>query len=153
MEYFPETSFLFALYRDQSTTIEAERIVQKFPAQNSLSPLVIFEFENSLQLQPGLFATDRSKGFPKSLALGIHEAFHLDLNSGFWLRREVDFAQVLSLARGLSEKHTFEGLHRAMDILHVATALHWGAREFLTFDERQVRLAKAAGLKCPLKVR
>jgi predicted nucleic acid-binding protein len=33
-----------------------------------------------------------------------------------------------------------------MDILHVATALHLGATEFLTFDANQKELAEAEGL-------
>ena len=36
---------------------------------------------------------------------------------------------------------------RTLDSLHVACALDLGAREFWTFDDRQARLAKAAGLK------
>ena len=36
------------------------------------------------------------------------------------------------------------------DVLHIATALHLGAREFLTFDRNQKKLAEAEGLKVPL---
>jgi predicted nucleic acid-binding protein len=32
-------------------------------------------------------------------------------------------------------------------VLHVATALELGVREFITFDRRQQRLARAVGLK------
>jgi predicted nucleic acid-binding protein len=39
------------------------------------------------------------------------------------------------------------GGHRTLDVLHVATALHLKAREFLTFDGNQAELAKAVGLK------
>jgi len=34
-----------------------------------------------------------------------------------------------------------------VDVLHVATALHLGAREFLTFDANQRKLAAAEKLK------
>lgn len=34
-----------------------------------------------------------------------------------------------------------------LDTLHVASALELGAERFWTFDERQVKLARAAGLK------
>ena len=34
-----------------------------------------------------------------------------------------------------------------IDLLHVAIALECGAQIFLSFDKRQRRLAKAAGLK------
>ena len=37
-----------------------------------------------------------------------------------------------------------------MDILHVATALELGVKEFLTFDGNQKKLAEAEGLVVPL---
>ena len=37
-----------------------------------------------------------------------------------------------------------------MDILHVATAIELGAKEFLTFDGNQKKLAEAEGLVVPL---
>ena len=61
-----------------------------------------------------------------------------------------DWADVHARAIRLSEKHTVSNGNRAFDILHVAIALHLGAREFLTFDERQRRLAEAEGLTVPL---
>lgn len=36
---------------------------------------------------------------------------------------------------------------RSIDQLHVGVARAWKATEFLTFDNRQADLAKAAGLK------
>jgi predicted nucleic acid-binding protein len=37
--------------------------------------------------------------------------------------------------------------HPLADILHVATALHLGVKEFLTFDANQKLLAEAEGMK------
>jgi predicted nucleic acid-binding protein len=37
-----------------------------------------------------------------------------------------------------------------MDILHVATAVELGAKEFLTFDGNQRKLAEAEGMIVPL---
>jgi predicted nucleic acid-binding protein len=51
------------------------------------------------------------------------------------------------LAETLSKRHTMTGGHRSLDVLHVATALHLGAREFLTFDANQRKLATAEKLK------
>jgi predicted nucleic acid-binding protein len=39
---------------------------------------------------------------------------------------------------------------RAMDALHVACALRWGAKMFVSADERQVAAAKKAGLRTKL---
>jgi len=40
-----------------------------------------------------------------------------------------------------------------MDILHVAAAWVLGLPNFYTFDRRQAQLARAAGLKTPLRIR
>jgi len=39
------------------------------------------------------------------------------------------------------------GGHRSFDVLHVATALHLGVREFLTFDANKRKLDAAEKLK------
>ena len=36
---------------------------------------------------------------------------------------------------------------RSLDVIHVATALELGLRHFVTFDDRQRKLARATGLK------
>ena len=58
-----------------------------------------------------------------------------------------DSQDVHRLAEILSKRHTIAGGHRSLDVLHVATALHLGAREFLTFDANQRQLAAAEKLK------
>ena len=70
-----------------------------------------------------------------------------NIASGRLIISPVDWAKVHSRADELSARHTMTGGHRSFDILHVATALEAGAREFLTFDEQQGALARAAGLK------
>jgi predicted nucleic acid-binding protein len=50
----------------------------------------------------------------------------------------------------LSAKHTESGGHRLADILHVATAVHFGAAQFLTSDMSQKKLAEVEGLVVPL---
>jgi predicted nucleic acid-binding protein len=48
-----------------------------------------------------------------------------------------------------SIQRTAKSGHRTLDVLHVATAVHLGAKEFLSFDIRQKKLARHAGLKVP----
>ena len=59
---------------------------------------------------------------------------------------EVDWAAVHQQAEELSQRYTETHGFRLADILHVATALHLGATEFLTFDASQKRLAELEGL-------
>jgi hypothetical protein len=54
---------------------------------------------------------------------------------------------VFGLARTLAEAHGPTLLTRALDVLHVAIAVRYGAVAFGTFDRRQARLAEAVGLK------
>ena len=43
-------------------------------------------------------------------------------------------------------RHTITAGDHSFDVLHVATALHLEAREFLTFDTNQRKLAAVEGL-------
>jgi predicted nucleic acid-binding protein len=74
----------------------------------------------------------------------------IDLNAGLLSSIPVDWAAVHQRAEALSSAHTLAAGHRLADILHVATALHLGASEFLTFDAHQKTLAEAVGLKVRL---
>jgi predicted nucleic acid-binding protein len=58
-----------------------------------------------------------------------------------------DWPDVWRLGEVLSKRHTSAGGLRSVDVLHVATALHLGAKEFLTFDANQRKLAAAQKLK------
>jgi len=70
-----------------------------------------------------------------------------DLTSGVAVLAPCHLFEVLRCADDLSKRHTITDGHRSFDILHVATALQVEAKELLTFDERQRKLAQAAGLK------
>ncbi len=76
-----------------------------------------------------------------------------------WANMEADFADghlvqvdllwraALNRAAGLSRTFTPTLGTRALDVLHVACALELKLKHFLTFDERQEKLASACGLK------
>ncbi len=76
--------------------------------------------------------------------------FQANIASGGVCLVSTDHAGVLQIAERLSAQYVQKTGHRGFDILHVATALHLGAREFLTFDANQKKLAEAEGLKVPL---
>jgi predicted nucleic acid-binding protein len=74
----------------------------------------------------------------------------IDLQAGLLTTTPVDWPAVHERAESLSNAHTIAAGHRLADILHVATALHLGAAEFLTFDLNQKKLAEAEGLVVPV---
>ena len=72
-----------------------------------------------------------------------------DLAAGVLVAVSPPLAEVVAEAERLSAAHAEQFGTRSLDILHVASALVLGANEFVTYDQRQSALARAAGLKLP----
>ncbi|HRI12139.1 MAG TPA: hypothetical protein PLX89_03960 [Verrucomicrobiota bacterium] len=70
-----------------------------------------------------------------------------DLSSDVFASAEPYWPEVLLEAERLSAAYSATLGTRSLDILHVASALVLGARDFLTFDTRQGALAAAVGLR------
>ena len=70
-----------------------------------------------------------------------------DLASGLLAANPDLWEKLLREAESLAELHTPTIGSRSLDILHVAAALASGATEFCTFDTRQGKLARRAGLR------
>ena len=77
-------------------------------------------------------------------------ALQSDLAGGILEMAAPDWADVHRIAEELSSKFTESGGHRLADILHVATAVHLGVENFLTFDANQKKLAEAEGMVVPI---
>lgn len=150
MSSFPDTSFLCSLYRQQVFTPRALAHMDARKSPIPVSTLLLFEFRNSLRFQPRLYKLDKTRGFSPTEADTMLRDLQADLRSGALQTVAVDWADVHAIAERLSATHTTAHGHRFADILHVATAIHLGAESFLTFDENQMRLAKAEGLKTKL---
>jgi len=112
-----------------------------------VSGLLLYEFRQSLRFQVGLHGRDKNRGHPQSDCDRALDDLQTDLDSGTVVTVTADWADVHRLAETLSKRHPPPIGHRSMDVLHVATALHLGAREFLTFDTNQRKLAMAEKLK------
>jgi predicted nucleic acid-binding protein len=150
MSHFPDTSFLCALYRAQVNSPSADAYMAGLEGPLTISSLLILEFRQSIRFQVHLNNDDRTKGFPLPEGRKMLRDFQLDLNSGVLSPEPVDWADAHQRAETLSSTYTIAAGHRLADILHVATALHLGAAEFLTFDANQRILARAEGLAVPL---
>ena len=149
MNAFADTSIVCALTRLQDNTPYAHSLVESFKEPIQLSSLVVFEFRQSVRLQAFRFSNDRSQGFSKKVADAMLDQLDQNIINGVFIVPPVDWMDVYSLAERLSLKHTFQGGHRTMDVLHVATALHLKIKKFLSFDTKQAMLAKKEGLKVP----
>lgn len=74
-------------------------------------------------------------------------SFDEDVAEGRYVQADVLWRATLRRASEISRKCTPTMGCRALDLLHVATALELGLRYFVTFDRRQQHLAQATGLK------
>lgn len=147
---YPDTSFLCSTYRKQEHTPKALDFRDAMTEPVYFTSLLEFEFIQAIRLQVWLHAADRRKGYSEREADQMIADWETDVASGVNVLVPCDADAVLRLARVYSLQRTAPGGHRTLDILHVATAVHLGAKEFLTFDDRQRALARYAGLRVPL---
>jgi len=76
----------------------------------------------------------------------IYAEFEADRKSGVWI--EVALPEsAFAVCYDLGRRYAARLGNQTLDTLHVASALELKARSFWTFDERQAKLARAAGLK------
>ena len=150
MNVYPDTSFLCSLYRKQHTSLQAAIYQKSLSEPLPVSTFLLLEFRQSVRFQSRLFEKDRSKGFSKTEGAAMLRALQSDLADGILEMVAPDWADEHRIAEELSAKHTESGGHRLADILHVATAVHLGAAQFLTFDANQKKLAEAEGMVVPL---
>ncbi len=144
---YPDTSFLCALYRQQVNSKEAARFFAAMPEPLHVSPLLLYEFRQSVRFQVFLHSNDQQKGYGKSEAEAALAMARKNIASGALVIVPADWVDVHAIAEQISAQYTYETGQRAFDVLHIATALHLGAREFLSFDSRQRKLAACEGMK------
>ena len=143
---FPDTSFLCAIYRQQTNSATAAAHFQQMPEPLHCTTLLLYEFRQSLRFQVWLNSQNPKLGFgPKECSQALSD-LETDISTGAVLFVPADWAAVHRRAEDISKAHTIANGFRTMDTLHVATALHLGAVEFLTFDLRQRKLAASESL-------
>lgn len=147
MSAFPDTSFLCAMYVRQDNSPTAAAHFKAMPEPLHVSSLLLYEFRQSVRFQVWLHTRDKSKGYPQTIADAALAKLQINLDAGALVLVAAEWPDVHQIAERLSSTYTTAEGHRAFDVLHVATALHLGAREFLSFDDRQRKLAKTEGLK------
>ena len=137
---YADTSLLVSLYLADVNTPAAIANVSTAAGPLILTPWQQFELENAFQLR--FFRRESSRADLTTADAGITA----DLAAGMLVETPLPFASVLPVARQLTARYTATAGCRAFDVFHVAAALHLDATRFLSFDARQLALARAAGL-------
>ncbi len=70
-----------------------------------------------------------------------------DVRCGYFLHLEADWRDVLRTASELSVANAFVRACPGTDLLHVAYAVELASEAFVSFDDDQLELARAAGLR------
>lgn len=139
-----DTSFLFSLYGNDGNTKRAVAWVKSHRRVLTLTTLNEYELGNALR-----FAEFRKAVAPGDAALFWAE-YEADRSSGRLKIHVCNLADVVEESKRLSVTHTLTGGHRGFDILHVAASIRLKAKQLLTFDGNQKKLAEAEGLVVPL---
>ena len=147
---YSDTSFLCSLYVAQSTSARALSFMQTQLTALISTSLLFYEFRQSVQFQVFRHSKDATQGYPMAAAQTALSILQANISAGVFRQGQVEWADVHKIAERLAFKHTAKGGHRSFDVLHVATALHLGVTEFLTFDGNQKKLAEAEGLVVPV---
>ncbi|HWG59240.1 MAG TPA: type II toxin-antitoxin system VapC family toxin [Candidatus Acidoferrales bacterium] len=138
MSVYADTSFFVSLYLPNEHSAEASRRMAAGP-RVWLTPLHRAEWVHAVEQH--VFR----KEIPRSEAAAVSAEFDQDCAEGVWVQAyfpDDAFAMCTDLARRYAARMGT----RMLDSLHVAAALALKAEQFWTFDERQAKLAQAAGL-------
>lgn len=139
MDTYFDTSALVKLYVSEAHSERARREAAR-AGQISCTPLQTLELQSAIRQLVG-------RGTLPAAALSLFEQ-HLEADRRAHRMREVavDLNGAFRRADRLTRTYTERLLCRTLDVLHVATALELGSKRFVSADDRQLVLAKAAGL-------
>jgi len=135
---YADSSFLVSLHLTDRHSPEAWRRMSSHPVLG-ITPFHRAEFAHAI------FAHVFWKKISDLEAQRTISALENDIAAG--ILRAIDFpGSAFERSAGLARSYGPTLGVRTLDSLHVACALELGASKFWTFDERQEKLAQAAGL-------
>jgi predicted nucleic acid-binding protein len=141
MPAYADTSFLARIYIPHTNSAKALAWMQGATEALPYTPLHRHELRNAIRLSVfrGEITVDQRKSAFREI--------ETDLADGILIHTNISWTDAFQKAEKLATLHTETLGVRSFDLLHVGFAITLGATEFLTFDARQAKLAKAAGQK------
>jgi predicted nucleic acid-binding protein len=93
-------------------------------------------------------ATHRAAdAIPPQVARRAINRFDRSVTGKIFIKKQVDIAESVAMARALGESHGWNERHTTFDLWHLAAAWSLSAAAFLTFDQRQEKIARIMGMK------
>jgi predicted nucleic acid-binding protein len=141
LKTYADTSFLVRIYLTQSDSRKALAFMREFRDALPFTPLHRHELRNAIRLavfRKEIDAARRKAAF---------EEIESDLADGILAHLPIPWTNAFRESEQLGMAHAEAMSVRGIDLLHTGVAIALGAKEFLTFDNRQAGFAKVAGLK------
>ena len=139
LSIYVDTSFFVSLYLTDRHTAQVERRLRSRPSL-WMTPLHVAEWTHAVEQH--VFR----KSISRREADRLLHRFQQHRAQNLW--RDVSVPdRAFEVCALLAHQHAARLGVRTLDTLHVASALELKADRFWTFDERQAKLALAAGLK------
>lgn len=141
MKAYADSGFIVALYLQQQSSLVAAAFMHQHDAALPFTPWHRLEVRNAIRLAvfQRMIDSHQSKIQLKQVDADLRDETLIVL-------APIDWVTVLREAEKVGAAHNESIGCRSADLFHVAAAVEWGADHFLTFDERQKKMAKAVGL-------
>ncbi len=138
---YADTSFLVRIYTPHADSGKALTWMQRASAPLPFTPFHRHELRNGIRLRVyrGEITVEQRKAAFREM--------DSDLEDNVLVHTSIPWTDTFREAENLAAAHTEALGIRSFDLVHVGLALTLGATEFLTFDLRQAKLAKAVGLR------
>lgn len=140
MSAYADSGLLASLYLEESTSAAATEMVTGQSTKIIISWLTKLEVENAF-----LRAAFRNK-ITQAEANMLIAQFRSNIATEAYEHVTPGPEALYTESSRLAEHHTTTIGARTLDLLHVATAVMFGATHFLSFDHRQRNVARALGL-------
>lgn len=141
MKAYLDTSALAKLYVPEK---DSEHVVQWIEASKQS---VIFSSFQELELKNAIALKKYRKEMDPSGISDVIKAIEKDKRNGLLVTMPFGWPEIFDLSIDLAIKHSSTLGTRSLDVFHVAIASYCRCTHFLSFDDRQMLLAKAAGMK------
>ena len=143
MHAYADSSFIVSLYIPEPVrTPRAIGYMENSREALPFTPIHRLEVRNAIRLlvwSKRISATDRSRALKE-----IEEDLDAEV---FLIHTPINYTDSNRQAEKLGSAHTEKIGCRSADLFHVAVAVELGFKQFLSFDGKQIELARAAGLK------
>jgi predicted nucleic acid-binding protein len=144
MIVYCDTSFLVSYLNEDDSNYKTARTAAGKWDMHDFVVCEVHLLELPAAVRAAVHRADRA--VPEHIARRVINRFDRAVNSKLFLRKHLDMAESVSMARSLGDSYGWKKRHTTFDLWHLSVAWSLSAGVFLTFDERQSEIAEALGM-------